>query len=296
MLFLNAGKMNRELLYRYYFLKGKLNLYSNRIDEAIDYFKKASDIDPFNPEAKLWYIFSKFLKAYLRKDTSFFTRYLTNIYLELDEIKFLFKENFIIGEIHHWIGIICAFLNDYQESLRFLNKAYFYYKKAKKEKIIDERIKYCSDLTGIIWNYKICPNWWQWWWSSPKQLKRCRKRSVFLIFSSIIFLVTIFPLLYIISYILNYINNIYHLYNFYFNQSFFYFILKYFDKCWHLVIFSILVFIFILISPVIYRFRLKEIEIEYKFTPPIDISSFTSMLNAISKKLLPDEKTTQISV
>lgn len=99
--------------------------------------------------------------------------------------------------------------------------------------------KSASELVDYIWTYEIRPVWWRWWLSSP--LYSLRRKVVFSVLLSLIFLLLFFHPF--ISELIPFTN-------------------------WYVYIILIMFLIFILLSPNIRGMKIGELDVELSSFPP----------------------------
>jgi len=245
-------------------LQGRIKIEEKDYDAASDSFKKAMYLEIGNPIHFLWNIYANYLKVEFSLDSEDkkYQEEVSRIIRNLEKMnETLLKKQKQGKEIRAYV-------------LYFLG--HFYLKGndifTAKEKL-EECIKLKSpikvparELLGNVWNYRIKPSWWRWWFNSP--LYRWPKR-----FGFSILLLLILALLLLHPFIPGWFPSL--------------------QINWSLYVFLIVLLIIILLSPSIEHIRARDIEVELRSPPPIPVLSPMVMekeMKEIEAKYLDSEK------
>ena len=251
---------NPGFLFDIYLLKGKIKIAQGKFKKALQELKKAQKLNPTDILPKLWLIYGKYLSLIFEetkaeKDQIKIEKGITLILLELERIKGNLKdeEDLITQRIYYWLGVLYFKLKDIISAKHMLEKSLSIkvneknLKKEEKDELLRLKEK-ANILLGYIWNFKIKPPWWRWWFKSPAPLSGKFKKFVggLISFFSIIITAILFshPL---------------------FNLP-----IKFVSELkftWQIYAWLLTILLLFLLSPLLSRFKAGEIEAELT-TPP----------------------------
>jgi len=271
-----------------YALKGKIMMAKADFESALDNFQIAKEKDPDEFLYNLWIVYCKYL-IYLKKFKSAnewkisIALVITELERIRSEIEMKKQNKIILDEIYYWLAILYFKIDDIISTKRCLEKC-IQIKFSKETRIFKEAKiemkniqKKTKQFLGHIYNSHIRPTWWQWWFMSPAPLNRWRK----LVLGSILifFIAMISIVLLTHPFLLNVVKSGYSLKIFNIEISFG------FEISWYLYLLFIGICFFFLLSPVISRFKIKEIEFEFEFPPPLPLFPKFTVLEPTLRKL-----------
>ncbi len=165
-----------------YMLKGKIEISAGNFTEAHSNFINAKRIGPQSIPANFWIIYCKYLQLsqicpkdekQKREDSPTYQKQIHLIILDLQRTMKVFKNKIkdmygdeTMAEIYYWLGVLYFKINDLISAKENLEESLKSSKDCAKAK----------ELLDHIWNSRIRPSWWRWWFFSPKYLNRFIKQ------------------------------------------------------------------------------------------------------------------------
>ncbi len=87
------------------------------------------------------------------------------IILHLEKVLRRCKEEKFKAEVFYWLGLLYFKMGDLLSAKGKLMEAL----------ALNQRHERARALLGYIWNFRMRPTWWQWWFCSPRHLRRWQK-------------------------------------------------------------------------------------------------------------------------
>ncbi|GAI03353.1 unnamed protein product, partial [marine sediment metagenome] len=165
-----------------YMLKGKIEISVGNFTEAHSNFINAKRIGPQSIPANFWIIYCKYLQLsqiypkeekQKREDNPAYQKQIHSIIFDLqrtiktfrDKIRNMYGDD-TMAEIYYWLGVLYFKINDLISAKESLEESLELNTNCAKAK----------ELLDHIWNSRIRPSWWRWWFFSPEHLNRFIKQ------------------------------------------------------------------------------------------------------------------------
>jgi len=278
-LYLSIGKIEKaseevkkalgknENFIRALILKGRIKIEKKRYEEAYEeakhLFQRAIEMGPDNILPIVWKTYSQYLAIFTEKrENRVFQEEMVSIIRELERVRDRFPEGKrqdrkIKAYVLYFLGSFYYKIGDFFTAKKRLHECLKECERLKEDLPIKSSV---NELLGYVWNHKIRPTFWQWWFYSPFHC--AIKRIIFI--ASCIFLIVLLLGAFISP--------------------------PSFMPSWILPLnlntrmFIMLFILFILILPTLVRFKTAEFEIEIA-PPPSEPIIFPSSIEESIKKI-----------
>ena len=163
-------------------LKGKIEINAGNFEKAHSNLINAKSLEPQSISANFWIIYCKYLQLsqicpkdekQKREDNPAYLKQMHLIILDLQQTMKAFKNKIrdmygdnTMAEIYYWLGALYFKINDLISAKENLEESLELNTNCAKAK----------ELLDHIWNARIRPSWWRWWFFSPEHLNRVIKQ------------------------------------------------------------------------------------------------------------------------
>jgi tetratricopeptide (TPR) repeat protein len=250
------------------FLRGLIRLRMGDLDAAMAFLEKAGNLCPNLVLIRLWFAVARYTKACCScpEDSLAHRKEITLTILDLEGIVHSVKPKTRNRDEE----------KAFRMSLSLLGSLYckigdFISAKERLEQLlsIDAHSEYERNLLGHIWNHRMRPLWWQWWFCSPPHLARWPKIIVGGVLCYLLFIEGALLFFHaIVHYAASSIANV----------------LPWVAPVvhdWRLTYLYVFILLFLLLSPVLRRLKVRDIEFEIlppTFEPIVSAAAMGRML------------------
>lgn len=250
---INKILVSDENYWAAHLLKGKVYIYLNRTKEAKEELRTAKNIDPLQIESDRWFIYCKYIDSIEMesKHQKKQHREIIAITRELEKIISLRRKPLksagpddLLSNLYYWLAIMYFNVDDFINAKDNLIRSLDYNNKCSKAR----------EFLNFVWNCKIRPTWWRWWFYCPIYLNRNVKRIVgatlLFLFGSTLFILLAHPIIFSINAIIT------HLLKLNLTTTF----------IWQIYAFVSIIFAILMLLPILQSFKAGGFEVE--MTPP----------------------------
>lgn len=254
---INKILVSDEKYWAAHLLKGKIYVYLNRTKVAKEELRTAKNIDPLQFESDLWSIYCKYIESlglennHQKKQRS----EIIAVIRELEKIISIWrkllksaKPNDLLSNLYYWLAIMYSNIDDYINAKDNLIRSLDHNNKCSKTR----------EFLNFVWNCKIRPSWWRWWFYCPIYLNRYVKRLVgvtlLFLFGSTLLILSAHPIILSMNALIT------HLLKLNLQTIF----------IWQIYAFVIIVLAILILLPILQRLKAGGFEMEIVSVPKMD--------------------------